>query len=332
MSYKVQLNTAATQLVINHDEAILDVALKAGFNVAYGCNNGNCGLCSARLLNGEISKIKDSDYVFSAHQKAQHSFLMCCNTAASNLNIEVEIAESGAQIPIQYFRAKLSKVDRITEQLAVVRMRVSRSHRLRFMAGQSVYLKHRDYGSRRLAIASCPCDATELEFHIQCDDNEAARNLCDQYRLGEWFEVAGPYGCFTFSGNLARAVVVIACDTGFAASKSLIEHIVAQESEVPVHLYRSSFKVPFYMENLCFSWRDALDQFSYSTLPSATAAQSHAAVWSRHIAYDYPQLSHSDFYLCLPPEMLSAMKSALVERGASAEHIYPTVMSDINGK
>ena len=322
MSYKIQLKADGKQFVVEHGEAILEAALKAGLNVAYGCNNGNCGLCSVRLLKGKIDKIKDSDYVFTANQKARHYFLMCSNTPTSDIEIDAEIADSSAQIPIQYFRAKLSKVDKMTEQLAVVRMRVARSHRLRFMAGQSVFLKHRDYGSRQLSIASCPCDSTELEFHIQCDYDEAPRNLCEQYRIGEWFDVEGPYGISTFSENLERTVVLIACDTGFAASKSLIEHIVAQESEVPVHLYRAHLKIPIYMENLCFAWRDALDQFSYTTLPQMPTDRYDIAAWCRQIADDYLKFSDLDFYLCLPAEMLQPMKSALVEHGALPDHVF----------
>ena len=329
MSYKVQLHSGDKRFVVEHGEAVLEAALKAGLNIAYGCNNGNCGLCAARLLKGEIRKVKDADYAFAQNLKARHYFLMCANTPNSDIVVDADVADSSAQIPRQYFRAKLSKVDRPTEQLAIVRMRVARSHRLRFMAGQSVLLKHRDYGTRRLAIASCPCDAAELEFHIQCEDSEASRNLCERYRLGEWFDVEGPYGRFTFSENLQRAVVLITCDTGFAAGKSLIEHIVAQDSEVPVHLYRASLKVPIYMENLCFAWRDALDQFDYSALTHATTNQSCIADWSRRIIRDHPKLADTDFYLCLADEMSALMKSALVERGVSAERIFINRLENI---
>ena len=322
MSFEVLLEANGKRFVLEHGEAILEAALKAGLNVAYGCNNGNCGLCSARLIKGEIDRIKDSDYVFAENRKAQNYFLMCSHTPISDITVEAEIADSSIHIPFQSFRAKLSKVDKITEQLVVVRMRVARSHRLRFMAGQSVVLKHRDYGNRYLSIASCPCDATELEFHIQCGDNEAPRNLCEQYRLGEWFDVEGPYGRFSFSEDLERPMVLIACDTGFAETKSLIEHIVAQESEVPIHLYRTSFELPIYMENLCFAWRDALDQLEYSILTDASDDPSCVADWIQQITGDHPQLSDTDFYLCLPSELSDSMKSALLEHGALADHIF----------
>ncbi len=322
MSFEVLLKTIGKRFVVEHGEAVLEAALKAGLNVAYGCNNGNCGLCSARLLRGEIDRIKDSDHVFSENLKAQNYFLMCSHTPICDIALETEIADSSIQIPIQQFRAKLSKIDRIAEQLAVVRMRVARSHRLRFMAGQSVVLKHRNYGNQYLSIASCPCDATELEFHIQCDDNENPRNLCEQYRIGEWFDVEGPYGHFTFSENLERPVVLIACDTGFASTKSLIEHIVAQESELPIHLYRTGLEIPVYMENLCFAWRDALDQLKYSTLTDASDNPLCVADWMQQLTCDHPQLSDIDFYLCLPDKISEAMKSALLEHGALADHIF----------
>ena len=322
MPFEVLLKANDKRFAVEHGEAVLEAALKAGLNVAYGCNNGNCGLCSARLLEGEINRIKDSDYVFAENLKAQNYFLMCSHTPTSDVTLEAEIADSSAQIPIQQFRAKLSKVNRIAEQLAIVRMRVARSHRLRFMAGQSVVLKNPNYGNQYLSIASCPCDATELEFHIQCGSSEAPRSLCGQYRLGEWFDVEGPYGHFTFSESLERPVVLITCDTGFASGKSVVEHIVAQESEVPIHLYRTSFKVPIYMENLCFAWRDALDQLKYSTLTNASDDPSCVADWMQQIACDHPQLADTDFYLCLPAEILNPMKSTLLKHGVSADHIF----------
>jgi len=326
MSYQVSLNQSIKPNVkpfaVEHQEAILEAALRAGLNVAYGCNNGNCGLCAARLRRGQLRKIKDADYVFASSQKAQNYFLMCAHTAASDLHVEAELAEHGEQIPRQRFRAKLAKVNPLGDQLAQLRMRVSRSHRLRFLAGQSVSLKHQDYAAQRLAIASCPCDSTELEFHIRCAAGELSRRLCVQYRLGEWFEVEGPYGRFTFSESRERPLLLIACDHGFAALKSLIEHVVAQESERPLHLYRASWQLPIYMENLCFAWRDALDQFAYSRLPSVTDGRRAAALWVEQLVADHPQLAAMDCYLCLPSALLAATKSALSDHGASAARIF----------
>ena len=107
MSFEVVLKTSGKRFVVEHGEAVLEAALKAGLNVAYGCNNGNCGLCSARLLKGQINRIKDSDYVFTENLKAQHYFLMCSHTPISNITLETEIADSSVQIPIQQFSCQV---------------------------------------------------------------------------------------------------------------------------------------------------------------------------------------------------------------------------------
>lgn len=322
MAYRIKFKNDDRPVIVAHNEAILEAAIRAGLSVDYGCNSGNCGLCSARLISGEITKIKDFDYVYSVKEREQRSFLMCSHTAASDLQVDAEIADSAEEISLQHFRAKLSKFNKLTEQLAILRFRVSRGDRFRFMAGQSVQVKHVKYGSKFLLIASCPCDATELEFHLRCGTDSFTQDLFNHYTLGDWFEMEGPYGNFVFTEDFERPVILIAYDVGFASIKSLIEHIIAQESDLLVHLYRlASDDENYYLDNLCLSWCDALDQLSYSKL----SAESDAC--AQRIADDHPLLSEADIYLCLPGDMVVAMKSALIKRGASAERVFGQTLS-----
>ena len=322
MAYKIQFKNDPRTIVIAHNEAILEAAIRAGLNVDYGCNNGNCGLCSASLMDGELVKIKEFDYVYSASEKAQRKFLMCSHTAASDLYLDAEIADYAEQISLQKFRAKLSKFNQLSEQLAIARFRVARGNRFRFMAGQSLEVKHSHYGTRRLLIASCPCDATELEFHLRCQTDHFTQNLFSKYKLGDWFEMEGPHGNFIFTEDFERPVICLAYDVGFASIKSLIEHIIAQESDLLVHLYRMAPEgESHYLDNLCLSWCDALDQFSYSKLPPDND------LCVQRIVEDYPQLDERDIYLCLPNDRMISIKPALVAHGAQAEHIFTQTVS-----
>ncbi|MCZ7600871.1 MAG: 2Fe-2S iron-sulfur cluster-binding protein [Gammaproteobacteria bacterium] len=77
----------------NHpDESLLQSALNAGLAVDYGCSNGNCGKCRARLVSGEIERLAYSDFVFREDEKADGWFLMCCHRAASDVVIDTSLA------------------------------------------------------------------------------------------------------------------------------------------------------------------------------------------------------------------------------------------------
>ena len=330
MARRIHFEGGDERVMIEHGESVLEAAVRAGLAVGYGCNGGNCGLCAARLLAGEIRAIRSWDYVFERHRRDGHHFLMCSHTAATDLRIAAEVAEDPAQIPLQRFRAKVRRLQPATPDLAVLRLRVSRSHRLRFLAGQEARLAHPRYGRARLAIASCPCDATELEFHIRRRGRDDFRDrVLREGRGGDWFDVEAPHGSFAFTGQMERAVVLLAWGDGFAAAKSLLEHIVAQESELPIHLYRADdAPPPYYLDNLCRAWRDALDQLRYVVLPAGAADAASAASWGARIAADCRDLSAMDFYLCLPraaSAVAAAVAAALVGRGALRGRIFRPV-------
>lgn len=333
MSYRVRFEGHDAEAVVEHGESVLEAAVRAGLAVDYGCSGGNCGLCVARLVDGEVRQISDWDYVFERGQRDGRHFLMCSHTAAADLRLEANIAGGAGQIPLQRFRAKVRQVEQAAPDIAVLRLRVSRSHRLRFLAGQQAGLSHPRCGDARLPIASCPCDAGELEFHIRARGGDAPDGSfaagVEECQSGEWFDVEAPHGSFVFTGNMERPVVLLAWDTHFAFARSLLEHIVAQESDLPIHLYRSGIgEPPYYLDNLCCSWRDALDQMDYTALPPAAANDSDdgggdaAQAWAERIAADHADLAGGDFYLCLPPPQAWRAAQALERRGARPGRIF----------
>ena len=54
MAYRIYFENSDKHALLEHNETILDVAIRAGIDVNYGCSNGNCGLCMAQCLDGCI--------------------------------------------------------------------------------------------------------------------------------------------------------------------------------------------------------------------------------------------------------------------------------------
>jgi len=57
MSAHVVVRPSSHEFVDGAD-TILDVALRSGLALNYGCSNGNCGLCKARVVSGQVQKVR----------------------------------------------------------------------------------------------------------------------------------------------------------------------------------------------------------------------------------------------------------------------------------
>ena len=265
--------TGGQQLTIENHESILEACIRSGIRVNYGCADGNCGSCRAQLVSGQLKQLAHSDYVMSAADKSANSFLMCVNTAASDCTIEAKLGDADG---IQDFRVRILELKSPDNNVYLLSVKPPRRHRLRFQAGQYARLAlHQDTNSTRtsrfISIASCPCDGRRIEFHIANSHGHIfVQNLLEHIRDNKDLYLKAPYGEFVFSEQLDRNVVLFAVDAGFAPIKSLIEHISAQESETPIHLYWLAPKDRYYMYNLCRSWRDALDQMKIDMIDLPT--------------------------------------------------------------
>ena len=124
-----------------------------------------------------------TDYPLSEAEKAQGYALMCAHTAASSeLTLETLEAERPGRHPAAADRRpRVRAVRELAPDTLLLHLQTPRSHRLRFLAGQSVTLGLAAAATaattctRTLPIASCPCDDRNLHFFVARDADDAAR-------------------------------------------------------------------------------------------------------------------------------------------------------------
>lgn len=250
-------------LVEGHD-SLLEAATRSGIPLNYGCSGGNCGLCKARLVSGEVKKTRHHDFVIPEAEAGQGYILLCSNTAVSDVVIEAAVAGSVQDIPFQEVSAKVKGIVHINDDMLLLHLQTPRTQRLRFLAGQSATLLVGHSFSADLPIASCPCDDRNMLFHI----HRQSGNLFSDYafeRLKEHdvVEMEGPHGEFILHEKSQRPLYFLAFDGGFAPIKSLIEHALSLEAaNICLHWFGSSQK-NIYLPKTAQAWRDALDNFRY---------------------------------------------------------------------
>lgn len=300
---RVELSPSGKSFVAIPESSLLESGLSFGVALPYSCANGSCGDCRAKILSGEIRKIRFHDYALTEAEKLEGVCLLCANTAASNLTIEVSEASSARDIPMQTLRGKVCHTEILTD-VAIVRFKLTRGKALRYLPGQYARLTTADDESVILPIANCPCEPDYLEFHIpkqpvtgnvespglpcKSESNIAPALLLSPLTHSKRVAIEGPFGVFTveeprrdiprsemprpeIQGPAPTPVYFIATTTGFATIKPLLEHVMTQENDTPCTLiWIASASISHYQDNLCRSWADAFDNISYKPLTDIT--------------------------------------------------------------
>jgi len=327
----VQVIPSQREFFVEGSDTLLDAALRAGLALNYGCSNGNCGLCKARIVTGQVKKVRSHDYVLSEADKNAGTVLMCSNTAVNDLVIEAVEAGSAREIPLQQIAARVKATERLSDDIVLLHLQTPRTRRLRFFAGQYVTLQAGDCAPIDYPVASCPCDDRNLQFHVQrMPGNPFTDRVFNGLKSGDTVNILGPRGEFVLREDSPHKLVFIAQDTGFAPIKSLIEHAMALDVAESLHLYWLATEGRgHYLSNLCRSWSDALDNFHFTPLelPESAASDSeHLKAELMHIVHDHVPLSDCDVYVAGSPALLTAVQELLPAKGLPVEQLalgYP---------
>ncbi len=329
VSAQVTLRPSGHQFAVEGHDTLLQAGLRAGLKLNYGCGNGTCGMCKVRVIAGEVSKTMPFDYPLSEAERQQGYTLMCAHTAASSeITLETLEANGPADIAPQQILTTVRAVRELAPDTRLLHLQTPRSHRLRFLAGQSVTLgcagtaaTAGDDVRASFSIASCPCDDRNLHFYLARD---AANGFTQQVfdgtlKAGDAVNIWGPHGDFVLTDS-PRPLVFAACDTGFAPIKSLIEHALSLDAAPSLSLFwLATRRDGHFQANQCRAWSEALDAFEYAPFidadPVAGAGQLAAAMRADLFDID------CDFYLAGPPEFVATLRAALAEVGVPAAQV-----------
>jgi len=329
VSAQVTVRPSGHQFTVEGRDSLLNAGMKAGLKLNYGCGNGSCGMCKVRITSGQVARCMHSDYALSETEKAQGYVLACAHTAASS-ELTMETLEAGGpeDIPLQTIVTSVRTVRELGPDTRLLHLQTPRTHRLRFLAGQSVTLGLASGDDTRAThpVASCPCDDRNLLFYVprRDDDPVAARLFGGGLKAGDSVAVHGPSGRFVLD-EVPLPLVFAACDIGFAPVKSLIEHALSLDAAPSIALFWLATRPDgHFMGNQCRAWSEALDTFEYSPFthadPATGAVQMAAAMRADLFGID------SAFYVAGPGAFVDALCTELLTAGVPQAQIHAEVV------
>ena len=330
VSAHVTLRPSGHEFFVEGRDTLLQSGLKAGLKLNYGCGNGTCGLCKARIVAGSVVKAMPYDYALSEAERLQGYTLLCAHSAASSeIVIEALEALGPGEIPEQEIGVRVRGITPLAPDTLLLHLQTPRNGRLRFLAGQCATLFGGGSGGDAQGvypIASCPCDDRNLHFHVIRNPADGFAELLfgGGLKTGDPLTVWGPVGEFVLADS-NRPLAFLACDTGFAPIKSLIEHAMAVDAVESLSLdWLATRADGQYLTNQCRAWAEAFDHFRYAPHNDPDPASgARRAVDAVAMAMT---LTATDVYVAGPSPFVVAAVAALQEIGLPAAQLRSLVI------
>lgn len=327
MSIKITIDSSKESFPAGNNETILESALKHGHNFPYGCRNGACGSCKGKLIDGKIRY--QNEVTGISEQEIKEGYALFCQAIPeSDVIIEAKEIDQIGEIAIRKLPCRVTEIEKLNHDVIRLYLKLPKSERLQFLAGQYIDLLLREGKKRSFSLANAPHNDDTLELHIRHYEG----GLFSEYAFHELKESTllrfeGPLGTFFLREDSKRPMIMVAGGTGFAPIKGIIEHALHLGDKRPIHFYWGARKEEdLYLHQLAQSWADEHEHIEYTPVLSETEDgdpwQGRTGFVHEAILEDIKDVSGYEVYTCGPPPMVHAVLDSFVERGLSAEYIY----------
>ena len=174
---------------------------------------------------------------------------------------------------------------------------------------------------RSYSIASAPEDVALVLTVERLDDGEVSPYLVDELRPGDELELRGPIGgYFVWEAALGGPLLLVAGGSGVVPFRSILRHLKAIESTVPVRLLysaRSLAEVIYHQELMGIAAVGAVDIRYTLTREQPEGWHGYGRRIDQQLLDEiaWPPSEHSLVYVCGPTAFVETAASALVALG-----------------
>ena len=314
MAYLVTIRSTKHQFKVEDDESILQAALAAGLVIPYGCRDGACGSCKGKLIEGSIDYGTYSQSALSDEERAAGSALFCQAKPLSDVVIEPRSVRAAGDIQVRILPSRLTKIERVTEDVAILYLKLPATERFQFVAGQYLDILLRDGTRRSFSMGNAPHDDEFVQLHVRhVPGGSFTDHVFLKMKEREILRFEAPLGTFALQEESAKPIVFVASGTGFAPIKSIIETAFRAGNTRPMVLYWGGRRPrDLYMNDLPVQWAAEHSNFKYVPVISDGLPEDN---WSgrtgfvhRAVMQDFPDLSLHQVYACGVPVMVDAAK------------------------
>jgi NAD(P)H-flavin reductase/ferredoxin len=293
---RVRFEPIGEEIDCGPEETVLDAAFRQGYNLVYGCREGQCSACKCFLLEGDVELKRYSNF------------------AMPERDLVVELLHYDPDNyrlshPIRDGESVVEAVEPLTHDITRL---VLRADGFEFTPGQYVDL-HVDGERRSFSMANIPSDPpARIELIIKrYPGGRFSGKLDGELKPGDAIGFTGPYGSL-HARESDRPILMIAGGSGMAPILSLLREFARQGCRRPIRFF--------------YGARSAADLF-YTEL--AAGLCEFTAVTGRFVhevvdefLADGDAFADPDVYMCGPPPMVEAAEAMLARHGIDENRIF----------
>lgn len=320
MPFRVTLSKSGRAFDVPDGDTVLAAALAAGYTLPYGCRNGACGACKARILEGTVDYGEHQPYTLTPGEKQAGLALLCSARPLSELVIDVREVSGLGDIPVRKLPARVLSLEKPEPDVAILRLKLPANERLQFLAGQYVEILLKDGRRRAYSMANAPHVDEFVELHLRhMPDGAFTSHVFGAMKEKDILRFEGPIGTFFLREDSDKPIVFVASGTGFAPIKAIVEHAFHAGITRPMVLYWGGRRPrDLYLGALCERWQEDHPYFSYVPVVSDALPEDawtgrtgfvHAAAMA-----DFPDLSGYQVYACGAPVVVESARRDFTSR------------------
>ncbi|WP_085314472.1 CDP-6-deoxy-delta-3,4-glucoseen reductase [Derxia lacustris] len=335
MSSNVVVRPSGRSFSADAGETLLDAGLRQGVTLPYGCRDGACGSCKARVLCGEVTLGAYQPRALTDAEAKTGHVLMCRAHAQGDVEIECRGVVAEGVVPPRKLPTRVASITRPSADVVVLRLQLPANERPQYNAGQFLDFILRDGTRRSYSIANAPHLAEQIELHIRhvpggkfTDTLFGAAEPALKER--DILRIELPLGTF-FLRQSTKPALLLATGTGFGPLKAIIEHAIHTKDPRTLRLYwgARTLKDLYAHDTALELERQAkaagLD-FTYVPVLSRPAPEDNWTGRTGHVQdvalADEPELMMWHAYACGSPAMVDEARRVLVEQGELNEDNY----------
>jgi len=331
MAHQIIINPSGHSFACADGDTVLASAMAADLMLPYGCRNGACGTCKARIVEGVVDYGAYQPSTLADDEKRRGLALMCCAKPLSDLVLEIREVRRAGDIRIRKLPCRVETIEKPAPDVAIVRLKLPANERLQFLPGQYIDLLLKDGRRRSFSLATPPHDDALLELHVRhVPGGFFTTQLFEEFKGREILRFEGPLGTFFLREESDKPIILVAGGTGFAPIKAVIEHALHHHVDGvrPMVLYWGArAKRDLYLPELPGRWQRESKHFTFIPVLSDPAPgddwPGRTGLVHQAVLDDFADLSGYQLYVCGGPAMVDAARRSFIEtRGLSPDDFF----------
>jgi NAD(P)H-flavin reductase/ferredoxin len=311
----VRLEPIGEEIEVQAGETVLDASFRQGYNLAYGCREGQCSACKCFLLEGDVDLKPYSSFALSDTERENGYSLMCRAMPETDVTVELLHYDTESYRLAHAIRdgsAVVESVDALTHDITRLALKVLTPDDFDFTPGQYIDLHVPGDGDARrsFSLANLP-DPSEprLELFVKRYEGGRMSGLIEAGKIavGDTLTFTGPYGAMKARPG-DGPVLMVAGGSGMAPILSLLRQLARDSTTRPIRFFYGAHTTEdlFHTEEIA-ALSEGLADFTYLPLIDQRPHEALDAFLTQNADY-----AHADVYMCGSPPMLEAAEDVLI--------------------